>query len=138
MRLSVLISLLFWLLPLQAGSIIGTWHTVDDETGDVKSIVEIYVEQEEFFGKITKLLLKPSNTVCTKCKGDDKDQPLLGLVIIKNLKKNDDAYTKGTILDPANGKVYRSKVWLEGDKLYVRGYLGIFHRTQIWYRAVDE
>lgn len=138
MRLSVLISLLFWLLPLQAQNITGLWHTVDDDTGEVKSIVEIYQQDDKYFGKVKQLLLKPADTLCTKCKGDDKDQPIVGMVIIKNLEKQGNVYANGSILDPAKGKVYRSRVWLEDGHLQVRGYLGIFYRTQTWYREQGE
>jgi len=138
MRFSILISLMFWLLPLHAQNITGLWHTVDDETGEVKSIVEIYQQNDKYFGKVKQLLLKPADTLCTKCKGEDKDQPIVGMVILKDLEKKDELYTGGSILDPAKGKVYRSRAWLEEGNLQVRGYLGLFYRTQTWYRAEDE
>ncbi|HYS86791.1 MAG TPA: DUF2147 domain-containing protein [Bradyrhizobium sp.] len=44
----------------------------------------------------------------------------------------------GKILDPDNGKVYSSKIWLTdgGKKLNVRGYIGVslLGRSQIWER----
>lgn len=47
-------------------------------------------------------------------------------------------WSNGSILDPANGKTYRSKVRLlnGGDKLEVRGYIGIeaLGRSQTWVR----
>lgn len=138
MRFSVLISLMFWLLPLHAQNITGLWHTVDDETGEVKSIVEIYQQNDKYFGKVKQLLLKPADTLCTKCKGEDKDQPIVGMVILKDLEKKDELYTGGSILDPAKGKVYRSRAWLEEGNLQVRGYLGLFYRTQTWYRAEGD
>src|SRR5690554_620143 len=138
MRFSILISLMFWLLPLHAQDITGLWHTVDDETGEVKSIVEIYQQDDKYFGQVRHLLLKPADTLCTKCKGEDKDQPIVGMVILKDLEKKDELYTGGSILDPAKGKVYRSRAWLEEGNLQVRGYLGLFYRTQTWYRAEGE
>lgn len=137
MRLSILISLLFYFAPLQAESITGLWNTVDDETGEVKSIVEIYQQDAKYFGKVKQLLLKPADTLCTKCKGEEKDQPIVGMIILKDLEEKDGAYSGGSILDPAKGKTYRSKAWLEDGNLQVRGYLGLFYRTQTWYREAQ-
>jgi uncharacterized protein (DUF2147 family) len=67
--------------------------------------------------------------VCTKCEGADKDQPIVGLVIIKDLAADGERFKGGTILDPEDGKVYK------GDKLKVRGYLGPFYKTQTWAKA---
>ena len=62
--------------------------------------------------------------------------------IIRNLtregKENDYLWAgKGTILDPNNGKVYTVKMTpIEGGKrLQVRGYIGVFYRTQYWVRV---
>jgi uncharacterized protein (DUF2147 family) len=38
-------------------------------------------------------------------------------------------------MDPDDGKVYKSEVWLEDGKLKVRGYLGLFYRTQTWLKG---
>ena len=88
-----------------------------------------------------KLFREPTedqNPKCIKCEGDLKDQPIIGLTILKGLKKDDDEYNGGTILDPANGKVYKSKMKLEdgGKKLNVRGYIGMpmMGRSQVWVR----
>jgi uncharacterized protein (DUF2147 family) len=73
---------------------------------------------------------------CSACSGADKDKPVVGLVILKDLSlKKDGSYGGGTILDPNDGKVYKATVWVEHGKLKVRGYLGIFHRTQTWLKA---
>jgi uncharacterized protein (DUF2147 family) len=48
------------------------------------------------------------------------------------LVRDDDEFAGGTIIDPNNGKIYRCKVWLEGNNLKLRGYLGPFFRTQTW------
>ena len=74
---------------------------------------------------------------CEKCDGEDHNKPILGLNIIKGLKKNDKIYDGGIIVDPKNGKTYHCKITFEGkDKLIVRGYIGIsfFGRSQTWLR----
>jgi len=117
---------------------------VDDETGEAKSIVQIYKGADgQYHGKIVKLFRRPNeeqDPVCMKCpKADARHgQKINGMVILSALKKSGDEYSGGEILDPKNGKSYTCKIWLEGkDKLKVRGYIGFFFRTQTWHRATD-
>jgi uncharacterized protein (DUF2147 family) len=117
----------------------GRWKTVDDETGEAKSIVEIYESNGKIYGKVVEILNPAKkNAKCTKCEGSDKDKPVLGLVIIKGLTKDDDEWTDGDILDPSKGKLYSCTIEMDGkDKLEVRGYLGIslLGRSQTWTRV---
>lgn len=117
----------------------GKWKTIDDETGEAKSIVEIYEQNGKIYGKIVEILNPAKkNAKCDKCKGADKGKPLLGLVIIKGLTKDGDEWTDGDILDPTKGKLYSCTIELDGkDKLDVRGYMGIslLGRTQTWHRV---
>ncbi len=126
-------------LLMQAQSVIGTWRTIDDETGEAKSYVTLYKEDGKVFGKITKLLQKdPATTFCDKCKDYRKDQKVQGMVILTDLKQSGEYWKGGKILDPNNGKIYTCKIWLDEDnkdKLHVRGYIGPFYRTQKWFRV---
>lgn len=126
----------------QAPSAVGRWTTIDDETKKPKSVITIWEENGKLFGKIEKLFREPTedqNPVCDKCDGALKNQPIIGMVIMRDLKKDDDEWTGGTILDPANGKTYKCKIAVEdgGKKLKVRGYIGmaLLGRTQHWVRA---
>lgn len=126
-------------LSLQAQTIFGRWKTIDDETGEPRSIVEVFERNGKVYGKVVKLLLKPTedqDPVCLECDKDDPryKQKVLGMEIMKDLVRDDDEYAGGEILDPNNGKVYRCKIWLEGKDLKLRGYLGPFYRTQTWVR----
>ncbi|WP_299887377.1 DUF2147 domain-containing protein [uncultured Lacinutrix sp.] len=121
-------------------TIFGKWKTVD--TNDIeKSIVEIYQVDGTVFGKISEVLLeKDKNSKCTDCKGEDYNKPVLGMTIIKNLKKRGDYYKDGTIVDPNNGKVYKLRLCLDEDNkdiLIVRGYIGFFYETQYWKRVIE-
>lgn len=113
-------------------SILGVWKTIDDDGKTAKSYVEIYEKDGEFYGKIVKLLRKPSDELCDKCKGEKKNKPVLGMEIITGLTKHGSSYSGGEILDPENGKTYSCKIWREGDTLKVRGYIAFFFRTQTW------
>ncbi|WP_404812180.1 DUF2147 domain-containing protein [Capnocytophaga canimorsus] len=123
----------------QAQSVLGKWKTIDDETGKEKSIVQIYEEKGIVYGKIVSLLEKDKKSLkCTACTGNDKDKPLEGLVIIKDLQKDGNQWNGGKILDPKTGKQYKCYITLEdANKLKVRGYIGValMGRTQYWHRV---
>lgn len=143
-RIFLLIGLLMFAFTAAPGqsesSILGRWKTIDDVSGEVKSIVEILEHQGKVFGKIIKIFPKPNDDpdpVCDECSPDDPrfKKKIIGMEIIRNLEKSGEEYAGGDILDPENGKVYRSKIWVEGKVLKVRGYWGPFYRTQTWQRA---
>lgn len=118
-------------------AVIGQWKTVDDETGEKKSVVEIFRKGDKVFGKIVKITNKEKqDVVCDQCDDDDprKNQKILGMEIIKDMEKNGDEWDGGTILDPQNGKVYKCKIWIEDNNLIVRGYIGFswIGRSQTW------
>ena len=122
-----------------AQSVVGKWKTIDDETGEAKSIVEIYQKNGKIYGKVIDIFdASKRNGLCEKCKGSRKNKPVLGMQIIDGLTKDDDEYSDGKILDPEKGKEYKCKIWLDSsnkNKLYVRGYVAFFYRTQNWYRV---
>jgi uncharacterized protein (DUF2147 family) len=122
------------------GTVEGKWKTIDDNTGEARSIVEILEKEGKIFGRVVKIYPRPDkdpDPICTKCSPDDArfNQKIIGMEIIRNLIKSGSEYLGGDILDPENGRVYRSKIWLDGKVLRVRGYWGPFYRTQTWQRA---
>jgi len=122
---------------MQAQSIIGQWETYDDKTNEKKAIIEIYKQDDTYGAKIIKNFVRNKDAVCDKCEGENKNKPIIGLVIIENIKKNNEAYEEGTILDPESGDVYKCYLKLiEENKLKVRGYIGfsLIGRTQYWLR----
>lgn len=127
------------LSTIQAQSVVGKWKTIDDETGEAKSIVEVYEKSGKIYAKVVDILRADhKKDVCTKCDGTEKNKPILGMVIMNGLKKDGDEYNGGTILDPTNGKRYKCYITLESaDKLKLRGYIGIslVGRTQYWTRV---
>jgi uncharacterized protein (DUF2147 family) len=138
-QLVVLTALLSAHVAPAAEPMVGKWKTVDDKTGKVVSDVQLYEQGGKLFGKITGLT-EPNNKqgkpkTCTACKGTDKDKPIIGLVIVKDLGPDGDRYKGGTILDPEDGKIYKAEVWAEDGKLKVRGYLGPFYKTQTWLKG---
>lgn len=124
-----------------AQSIFGKWKTIDDETGNEKSIVEIYEDNGKAYAKIVQLLEKgKEDKLCENCKGANKNKPIKGMVIINGLKKDGDEWNSAKILDPKTGKEYKCYITLDGNtKLKVRGYIGfaIIGRTQYWHKVTE-
>ena len=121
----------------------GVWKTIDDKTKTERAQIRISEAGGVFTGKLEKLLAadaKP-DALCDKCSDDRKDKPIVGLEIVRGVKKGDSENTwdGGTILDAAEGKVYKVRMQpIEGGKkMEVRGYIGapMFGRTQIWTRV---
>jgi uncharacterized protein (DUF2147 family) len=120
---------------------VGLWKNIDDVSGKPKALIRISESNGVLQGKIEKLFRpadQDQNPKCDKCTDARKDQPILGMVFMSGLKKDGDEYTGGEILDPDNGKVYKSKMELAdgGKKLKVRGYIGVpmLGRSQTWLR----
>ena len=136
-KIALLLSFILIVCAINAQSIIGKWKTIDDETNEAKSIIEIFKRGDKFYGKIIDIIdASKRNNKCDLCLDSRKDQPILGMEIIKDLKQDGDEFEDGTILDPKNGKIYDCKIWLEDKNiLNVRGYVAFFFRTQTWLRV---
>jgi uncharacterized protein (DUF2147 family) len=120
---------------------VGLWKNIDDVSGKPKALIRISDNKGMLEGRIEKLYRpadQDQNPKCTRCEGVNKDQPIIGMVFMSGLARSGDEYTGGQILDPDNGKVYKSKLTLVdgGKKLNVRGYIGVpmLGRSQVWVR----
>jgi len=119
---------------------VGLWKTIDDDGKTAKSLVRISEQGGTLVGSIDKLLdpKDPGDAKCDKCSDDRKDKPVVGLQIIRGVKPDGDGlWGHGEILDPNNGKTYRTRLKPVdgGRKLEMRGYIGPFYRTQTWIRV---
>lgn len=139
--MKILLTLLISTLSLTfvGQSVLGDWKTIDDETGEPKSIVTIYEKDGKVYGKILELINPTeANPKCTLCTDDRKDQSITGMEIIRDMEQDGDEWEDGTILDPKKGEVYDCKIWVDEDNpdlLHVRGYVMFFFRTQNWHRV---
>ncbi len=122
---------------------IGLWQSIDDGNGQPKAEISIAQRADGgLTGKVERSLLVNSttDTNCLLCTDDRKNQPKVGLEIIRGGKKADgkEVWEGGKILDPENGKEYSLRLTpIEGGrKLEVRGYIGapLLGRTQVWNR----
>jgi len=122
---------------------VGTWHSIDDKTGEAKAEIQIVDKDGALSGRVVKSLRNDPNAkkTCDDCKDDRKGQTIIGMEIIRGVKPDasgDNLWASGgKILDPENGKEYTVKMVPQegGKKLQVRGYIGPFYRTQVWLRA---
>jgi uncharacterized protein (DUF2147 family) len=149
MRVSKLISTAILFLCAAASwaqdPALGQWHTIDDETGEIKSLVTLsVVENGSMVGFITKVLAAdPGDGLCDKCEGDMKNQPVEGMKFIWGFEKMAEGeWEKGYLLDPETGDIYSGNITITEDpsRLDVRGYVGIslFGRSQTWIKVVVE
>ncbi|HEY4079145.1 MAG TPA: DUF2147 domain-containing protein [Burkholderiaceae bacterium] len=120
---------------------VGLWKTIDDDGKTEKSLVRITENGGVLTGSIEKVFDPSRQTaVCDKCEDDRKNKPIVGLQIIRSVKQDADdkaLWTGGQVLDPENGKTYKTRLKpVEGGKkLEMRGYIGFFYRTQVWVRV---
>ena len=124
-----------------ANSPVGQWHTSDEKTGELKSMVVIFEQQGVMKGRVEKVLRKDADPAakCDKCSDDRKNQPVVGLEIIRGAKKasGKNVWEEGEILDQENGRTYSLRLTPieNGAKLEVRGSFGPIGRTQTWVRV---
>ncbi len=122
---------------------VGTWHTIDDKTGEAKAEIQIIDKDSVLSGRVVKSLRNDPNAkkTCEDCKDDRKGKESIGMESIRGVKPDASGENLwangGKILDPENGKEYTVKMVPQegGKKLQVRGYIGPFYRTQTWLRA---
>ena len=116
---------------------LGEWVTIDDASGEKKSVVNIYqADNGMYYGQIVTLFEDP-NALCTECKDADHNQPIVGLTIVRDMRLVDGELRGGKVLDPENGKLYYAKIYLDKGNLILRGSLdkrGLLGRSQTWIR----
>ena len=141
MKKLFIVILLFVSTSIFSQSILGKWKSIDEETNKDESVIEIYQDNGLFYGKIIQLLdPQKKGIVCESCKGKNKNKPIEGLVIINGLKRDENEWSGGKVLDPKNGKEYKCFITLkDNNTMKLRGYIGfsVFGRTAYWYRVTD-
>lgn len=96
--------------------------------------IEIYLKDKRYFGKFV-WLANPKKDVKNPVKSL-QGRDVMGLELLTGFSYDDGVYTGGEIYDPESGKTYSCKMSLEGNKLKIRGYIGVslFGRTEYFTR----
>ena len=139
----LVVLVLAWCGPAwgQASTPAGLWQTVSDRTGQPGGLVRVVEVDGEYIGTVVAVFSPPApdpHPLCNLCEGDLKDKPVVGMIILRGVRRSGDSYSTGRILDPDEGQVYKCRIALldEGRKLEVRGFIGIplLGRSQTWSR----
>ena len=119
----------------------GLWQSVGDSSGKPRAQVRLSLADGAITGRIERTLQAVAPGViqrCTLCADDRKDQPMIGMEIIRRARASADpaVWEGGEILDPDKGKTFKLRLQLQdgGKQLQVRGYIGPFFRNQTWIR----
>lgn len=138
-------SIAFASTAVNTNSVVGYWQTFDGKTKKPSSIIQIQQQGQFFEGNIAKTFSVPGKhrtTLCVACAGSQKNKPILGLTIIKNMQCLSGSCAHGTILDPRDGRVYHAtmKLFNQGQALKVRGYIGmpLLGKTVVWKRVLNK
>jgi uncharacterized protein (DUF2147 family) len=119
---------------------VGRWVTISDKDHSPRSVIEISDAGGTLQGTVRKIFDRPGDNpqhLCMSCDGALKNKPVVGMTVITGMKRDGSGWDGGSIFDPGSGNTYSGEMHLDGgDKLVVRGYLGIslLGRSQTWIR----
>lgn len=118
---------------------VGLWQTVN-ERGEREGLVRIVEVDGELRGTVVQVYSPPApsaNPLCEPCTGERKNQPVVGMQILRGARWDGSRYSGGEILDPDNGTTYRCYLRVREDgRLEVRAFIGLslLGRSQVWLR----
>ncbi len=136
--------LLSALFTCPANTITGFWKSMDADTGLPAAVIGIYEYSGMVFGRLIITyengILKDTLYNRTERAEMVEGEPYYaGLDFIWDLEERNRKWTNGRIMDPQEGKIYHSEMWLDEGCLVVRGKIKIgfisLGKNQIWLPA---
>lgn len=131
-------------------AVFGYWKSLDEDTHKPLSIFRLWEDKGKLVAKIVKMFPKPNGDpppqTCAKCSGNQKDKPMVGLLLMWGLaldKDNPRKWTDGKVLNPEDGRTYNVEVEVspDGKALKVYGYLNLLVKlggTRVWERPTQK
>ena len=118
---------------MNAQTIFGNWLSKNKDTGTIDSVIKVYKKDGKVVAKIIEIKdTSRQDAVCELCEGRNKNKPILGLIILTGIEKQDDEWSGGTILDPRNGKVYQCYIKLvKPNKLKIKNLKNLTYPTLV-------
>ena len=130
--------------------VFGYWKSLDEDTHKTLSIFRLWEDKGKLVAKIVKMFPKPNGDAppqsCAKCSGNQKDKPMVGLMLMWGLqpdKENPRKWAEGKVLNPEDGRTYNVEVEVspDGKSLKVYGYLNLLVKlggTRVWERPTPK
>ena len=124
-----------------SSAIVGTWES---DQKDVR--MEYFQDGDHYSARLlwgNKIVEADNVTSKTDAKNPDpslRSRNIIGIVSLTGLNWNGKEYVDGKIYDPPSGKTYSCKAWMEGEKLQLRGFLGMsmMGKTVSWHRFTSN
>lgn len=122
----------------EGDKILGVWLS-ENKNGKI----QIYKAGNKYFGKLIwgKTMYEADGVTSRKdTKNSDaslRNRNLKDLVILTNMEYDDGEWEDGKVYDPEKGKTYSCTMKLNGNRLNLRGYVGVslLGRTSVWTRV---
>lgn len=136
--ISLLVGLFYCAEGVAQSHFDGFWHSIDDESGEITAVWQLETRDNQLVGHIVDYPNAKAADICDKCTGklsEFLNKPIKGTTWMQFNQFDDGTWEDGFIIDSGKGKKYDAKVWIDGEFLRLRGYVGFFYRTQTWAKA---
>lgn len=114
-------------------SLLGNWQLNDVRVPQQN--IKIHFQKKH---DLYQAVVIEAQGICVHCRGNYYQRSIKGLKILWGFKHHSkNLYDEGYFLDIHSGRIYRAKIKLDQEQLYIRSYVGIslFGQTHILRRS---